>query len=101
MELGLDPPVPLDRSARTVDAPLCVEGEDMATGDQVRAARALIKMEAKELAELADVSTATLRRFEGGAKIHRKALRDILLALEAKGIEFIGLRGVQLKDEPR
>jgi transcriptional regulator with XRE-family HTH domain len=72
----------------------------MATGDQVRAARALIRMEARELAELADVSTATLRRFEGGANIHRKALRDILLALEAEGIEFID-RGVRLRDDAK
>jgi hypothetical protein len=67
-----------------------------ATGDQVRAARALIRMEARKLAELADVSTATLRRFEGGANIHRKALRDIVIALEARGLEFIA-RGVRMK----
>jgi DNA-binding transcriptional regulator YiaG len=94
MELALEPTAALDRSLPPD------EGDEMAkaTGDQVRAARALIRMEARKLAELADVSTATLRRFEGGANIHRKALRDVIAALEAQGLEFID-RGVRLKEE--
>lgn len=92
MELALNALVPLEPLAPPGN------GGDMPTGDQVRAARALIRMEANTLAKLADVSPATLRRFESGSTIHRKSLRDIVAALEAKGIEFIELNGVRLKD---
>lgn len=61
----------------------------LVTGDQIRAARALIRMEAQELARRAEVSTATIRRVETGANIHPKLRRDLVAVLEAEGVEFI------------
>ena len=66
------------------------------TGAQMRAARALIRWSAKDLAEAASVGVATVRRAESDDGIppttiaNRKAIRS---ALEAAGIEFIAENG--------
>jgi len=64
----------------------------MITADQIRAARALVQLDQSKLALLAQVSLATLRRSESGAKTARvsaRAVSSIQRALEAAGAEFI------------
>lgn len=77
--------------------------EDVAmTPPQCRAARALVGMSQPDLAEAAGVSLSTIYKFEtqGGA-IRPKNLRDMMLALEAAGVQFIpkngGGAGVRLR----
>ncbi|MDX0803421.1 transcriptional regulator [Sinorhizobium medicae] len=62
------------------------------TGAQVRAARALIRWSAKDLAKAAGIGVATVSRAEvedGVPSITAANLRAVRLALEAAGIEFI------------
>ena len=67
------------------------------TPDQIRAARALLRMDQEELARRAHVSVVTVRRVEGpgglGA-VSAGTVADIQHVLEAAGAEFIE-RGVQ------
>ncbi|WP_109672826.1 helix-turn-helix domain-containing protein [Mesorhizobium loti] len=66
------------------------------TGAQMRAARALLRWSAKDLADAASLGVATVRRAESDDGIpsitsaNRKAIRT---ALEAAGIEFIPENG--------
>lgn len=74
----------------------------MITPDQCRAARSLLKLSQKDLAEKTDLSVVTIRNFEGQKIPLRKGtIRLIELALEATGIKFIpengGGVGVRLK----
>jgi transcriptional regulator with XRE-family HTH domain len=60
--------------------------------DQIRAARALLRLDQTEVARRARVSLATLRRVESSAdKPHAsvRAVASIQHALEAAGVEFI------------
>jgi hypothetical protein len=74
------------------------------TPAQIRAARALVKMTADELAERASVGRATVRRAEGDGRVSTSpvVLRALRAALEAAGVEFIppngGGPGVRLKE---
>jgi predicted transcriptional regulator len=64
----------------------------MVTGDQIRAARALLRIEQGELARRARVSVATLRRVEaenGTAAATPSTIGSIQSALESAGAEFI------------
>jgi transcriptional regulator with XRE-family HTH domain len=64
----------------------------MITPDQIRAARALLRLDQRELAQRAHVSVATLRRVESGAENPRPsqhAVSAVQHALEAAGVEFI------------
>jgi transcriptional regulator with XRE-family HTH domain len=64
----------------------------MITPDQIRAARALLRLDQRELAQRADVSLATLRRVERGAAKPRpspRAVSAVQHALETAGVEFI------------
>jgi transcriptional regulator with XRE-family HTH domain len=64
----------------------------MITADQIRAARALLRLDQGELARRAHVSLATLRRSEngnGGARVSARAISSIQRTLEAAGAEFI------------
>ncbi len=73
----------------------------MITSDQIRAARALLRLEQAEVARRARVSPATLRRVESGSEKPRassQAVKSIQLVLEAAGIEFID-KGVRRKRE--
>ena len=73
----------------------------MITAEQIRAARALLRLDQSSLANRAGVSLATLRRIERGAERTRASARTVISiqqALEAAGAEFID-NGV--KSKPR
>jgi transcriptional regulator with XRE-family HTH domain len=78
------------------------------TAAQLKAARALVGMEQKGLAEASGVSLPTIQRMEASNGIVRgviESLMKVMAALEAAGIEFInegttssgGGRGVRLR----
>jgi transcriptional regulator with XRE-family HTH domain len=63
------------------------------TSDQIRAARALLKWSAEDLAKVAGVGIATVRRFEldkGVPSGQVRILGALKSTLEAGGIEFVG-----------
>jgi transcriptional regulator with XRE-family HTH domain len=62
------------------------------TPEQLRAARALLRLEQAELAERAHVSVVTVRRVEGEhgtARVAPDTLASVRGALEQAGVEFI------------
>jgi transcriptional regulator with XRE-family HTH domain len=68
----------------------------MLTSDQIRAARALVRWSARELAEKASLSLPTVQRLEGATGIPSasvQTLMSIKAALEAAGVEFIAENG--------
>jgi transcriptional regulator with XRE-family HTH domain len=78
------------------------------TAAQMRAARALLGMDQKVLAELSGVSLPTIQRMEASQGVVRgviDSLMKVMGALEAAGVEFInegatstgGGRGVRLR----
>ena len=80
----------------------------MLTAAQMKAARALVGMEQKMLAELSGVSLPTIQRMEASNGVVRgviETLMKVMGALEAAGVEFInegatsggGGRGVRLR----
>ncbi|MDE4302330.1 helix-turn-helix domain-containing protein [Phaeobacter gallaeciensis] len=84
----------------------------MITGPQMRAARALLGIDQKTLAERAGLSVPTIQRMEASAGNVRgvvDSLTKVVTALEQAGIELIaegvpstaGGRGVRLKSPPR
>lgn len=83
----------------------------MITGPQMRAARALLGIDQKTLAQLAGLSVPTIQRMEvGSGNVHGvvDSLTKVVTALENAGIELIGEgsvstaigRGVRLKAPP-
>ncbi len=83
----------------------------MITAAQMRAARALLGIEQKKLAELAGVSVPTIQRMEARPGTVRgvvDTLTKVVEALDRAGIELIGDnaqslaggRGVRLKEPP-
>ena len=65
----------------------------MVTSSQIKAARALLKWSARELAEKASVSLVTLKRYEAAEAFPEARLEPfgrIKKTLEDAGIEFIG-----------
>jgi transcriptional regulator with XRE-family HTH domain len=61
--------------------------------DQIRAARALLRWTAQDLADQSGIGITTIRRLEISRGVPRVQLRTLLKlkeALEAGGIEFIG-----------
>lgn len=65
----------------------------MITSDQIRAARALLKWSANDLANASKVGIATIRRFEiqdGVPSGQVRILESLINALEYAGVEFIG-----------
>jgi transcriptional regulator with XRE-family HTH domain len=78
---------------------------------QIRAARALMNMSQADLAEIATLHVATVRRLEGSAEIRGSAetVWKIQTALEKAGVEFIpademkgpGVRLKQVPEPPR
>jgi transcriptional regulator with XRE-family HTH domain len=67
------------------------------TPDQIRAARALLRMDQEELARRANVAVVTVRRLEaldGMCKVSPGTFDEVQRALEAAGAEFID-RGVR------
>lgn len=81
----------------------------MITAAQMRASRALLGIDQRKLAEMANLSVPTIQRMEASNGIVRgviETLTKLVEALEAAGIELIGDnavssgggRGVRLKD---
>ncbi|KRE09932.1 XRE family transcriptional regulator [Bosea sp. Root381] len=63
----------------------------MLTSEQVRAARALIRWEQKDLAEASGVSLASIRRLEtqeGPLAAQTRTVAALVSAFEAKGLTF-------------
>jgi len=84
----------------------------MMTSAQMRAARALLGIDQKRLAELSGLSVPTIQRMEasdGNVRGVVESLTRVVEALEAAGIELIGEgaaspsggRGVRLKSDPK
>jgi transcriptional regulator with XRE-family HTH domain len=73
------------------------------TPDQLRAARALLRIEQNELARQAQVSVATIRRLEaaeGAERVSPATLLGVQRVLEQAGAEFIAY-GVRRRQPPR
>ena len=84
----------------------------MITGPQMRAARALLGIDQRQLAQLAGLSLPTIQRMEASDGVVRgnvDSLMKLVDALAAGGIELIGDgttssgggRGVRLKNDAR
>jgi predicted transcriptional regulator len=78
----------------------------MITSEQIRAARALLRIEQDDLARRARVSAATVRRLEalnGIKRVSAGTLKEVQRALEEAGAEFIddGVRRRQALDRDR
>ena len=81
------------RDARHVNAIYitCDANRIMLTSDQIRAARALVRWSARELAERAGVSLPTIQRIEAAEGLPStsvKTLDAVRRALEEAGVEF-------------
>ncbi|MGP0094394.1 MAG: helix-turn-helix domain-containing protein [Xanthobacteraceae bacterium] len=81
----------------------------MITATQLRAARALLDIDQREMAELSGLSTPTIQRMEASDGVIRgnvESLMKLISALEDAGIELInqgaaspsGGRGVRLRE---
>jgi len=73
------------------------------TAGQLKAARALLGVEQKTLAELAGVSLPTIQRMEasdGTVRGNVETLTKVVEALDRAGIEllYVGGRGVRLRE---
>lgn len=84
----------------------------MITAAQLRAARALLGIDQKDLADRAGLSAPTIRRMEASDGVIRgnvDSLMKLIAALEAAGVQLIGEgaespsggRGVRLREEAR
>ncbi len=80
----------------------------MISGAQIRAARGLLGLSSKQVAELSGASWATIKRFEETDQIPASragTLERVQRALEEAGVEFIGdpetSPGVRLKPRRR
>ena len=68
----------------------------MLTGEQIRAARALLRWEQERLARAADISVPTIKRLEkmaGTVSGQLRTIQAIKAALEAAGVVFIQENG--------
>ncbi len=85
------------------------EATFMITANQLRAARALLSIDQRQMAELADLSVPTIQRMEASDGVIRAnvdSLMKLVAALENAGIELInpgvssqaGGRGVRLRE---
>jgi transcriptional regulator with XRE-family HTH domain len=84
----------------------------MITAAQLRAARALLGLDQRQLADLSGLSLPTIQRMEGSEELIRgnvDSLMKLIGALEGAGVEIInegavsqgGGRGVRLKTSSR
>ncbi|MGB0084957.1 MAG: helix-turn-helix transcriptional regulator [Rhodomicrobiaceae bacterium] len=78
----------------------------MITAAQLRAARALLGIDQKTLADMAGVSLPTIQRMEaseGTVRGNVDTLTKVVDALDRAGVEllYVGGRGVRLKEQPR
>jgi transcriptional regulator with XRE-family HTH domain len=70
-----------------------LDGARMITAAQMRAARALLGIDQRQLAELSDVSLPTIQRMEASEGTVRgvvETLTKVIEALDAAGVELIG-----------
>ena len=85
------------------------DGLPMISSAQIRAARALLGIDQRKLAELSGLSVPTIQRMEASEEVVRgnvDSLMKLITALHAAGIELIGPsaasagggRGVRFKD---
>jgi len=78
----------------------------LTTGNQLKAARALVGIEQKDVADIAGVNVNTIRSMEaaGAGPIAGRAqnVQAVQRVLEGRGVEFLnhGRPGVQLKATP-
>lgn len=75
----------------------------MIKAEQIRAARALLRIEQDELASRAGVSVTTIRRLEaadGERLVARETVANVVKALKEAGVDFIH-QGVSLTTTPR
>lgn len=69
---------------------------DTLTSEQLRAARAMLRWEQKDLAEAAGVPLQTIKRLElkpGLLTAYQRTIDALQAALEAAGVEFISENG--------
>lgn len=68
------------------------------SGLQIAAARGLLKLTQDELAEAADVTGATVRRFENDShETKPETIEKLRVVLEARGIEFTNGDGIGVR----
>ena len=77
----------------------------MLTSEQIRAARALLRWDQRQLAAAASISVETVRRLEkmpGPVSAYTGTMEAIQKALEAAGVEFTNdeAPGVRLRRRP-
>jgi transcriptional regulator with XRE-family HTH domain len=63
------------------------------TTEQIRAARAILRITVVELSEKSGVGVATIKRLEAGRgvpAVHTRTLEEIQKTLNVMGVEFIG-----------
>ena len=66
---------------------------DLITTEQIRAARAILRVTVVQLSEKSGIGVATIKRLEAGRgvpAVHTRTLEDIQKAFNAMGVEFIG-----------
>jgi transcriptional regulator with XRE-family HTH domain len=72
----------------------------MLNKEQLRAARAWLGLSQNDVAKISKVAPKTIKNFERGASVpYERTLRDIQIALEELGIEFVfeGEEGVGIR----
>lgn len=69
----------------------------MITREQLRAARALLKIDVRTLGASAGVTANTISRYENGKDAMNETLARLRQALESLGVEFLDDNGVRLK----
>ena len=67
------------------------------TDRQIKAARALLGIDGKALADMAGVSLVTVRRIEADPNASGYARLALINALEKAGVDFIEDRGVVIR----
>jgi transcriptional regulator with XRE-family HTH domain len=73
-----------------------MEAKQVASPAQCRAARALLRWTQRQLAERAGVARKTVADFEAGVRrLHLRTRADITMTLQAAGVEFTWLDGVE------
>jgi transcriptional regulator with XRE-family HTH domain len=65
------------------------EGQMAATGDQIRMARALLKLSIRDLSEITEIDKNTISRIEGGGGAFAATLRLLRSACESRGVLFL------------
>jgi transcriptional regulator with XRE-family HTH domain len=86
------------RTGTVAVSPKSVYHTQMITDGQCRMGRAAARWSVRDLAQHAEISAATVNRFETGrVEPNRATIAAIQRALEAAGVEFLPENGVRLK----